>query len=115
MAENVQYLTAPERYMEMAKACCARDDWEKAIENYCEAIELMLPDDEMVGDAEIGIAYCLLNQGKRRESADYHALGAAKFACKEKGRLLTKAYFDEISKRFEKKGLKFRSRPRDFK
>ncbi len=52
--KGVHYLKKPERWMERAKACCARDEWEEAIENYPEAIRLFVPGDERAGDAGVG-------------------------------------------------------------
>lgn len=98
----IHYLTKPERSMERAKACCAREDWEKAIENYREAIELLAPGDEMVGDAEVGIAYCLLNQDKATEASHMHYVALMKYRCKERARVLSEAFEEDKRRRYNR-------------
>ncbi len=98
----IHYLTKPERSMERAKGCCARGDWEEAIKNYREAVGLFVPSDESVGDAEVGIAYCLLNLGKEEEATDVHYQAVKRFSSEEKARVLREAFSEEKDRRYER-------------
>lgn len=98
----VHYLTKPERSMDRAKGCCARGDWEEAIENYREAIRLFVPGDERAGDAGVGIAYCLLNLGKEAEANEEHYRALEKFLSDEKAKVLRDAFLEEKNRRYKR-------------
>lgn len=98
----IHYLTKPERWMERAKGCCARGEWEEAIKNYREAIGLFVPSDERVGDAEVGIAYCLLNLGNEAEANEVHYRALEKFLSDEKAKVLRDAFSEEKNRRYKR-------------